>query len=253
MRADACEMNNSGDIEFIAAWVAIKDSNFQAPEGLCQKWLTNLPAGLRVPMLDVIDLLAFGAAMKPDGRTKVDAWGRRILAARELFRGAASGAIYGQRAELLNNGALSALPLKCLGLYSRIAAQEFANDALILSPFNPKWLSPTSIASDLAFWGQREAVSYIDVTIDKDSLGAWIGKLSGKEARRRKRGQIKVKEIAADLWPGGQPPKGLPVGQRNGMIRAEAKKRYGTETLDAKTIDKAFVRTGNNEFPPHSA
>jgi hypothetical protein len=79
-------MNNSGDIEFIAAWDAVKDRDWQAPDGLCGKWLTNLPAGLQVPMLDVIDLLAFGAAMQPDGRTKVDVWGRRILAARELFR-----------------------------------------------------------------------------------------------------------------------------------------------------------------------
>jgi hypothetical protein len=246
MHADAREMNNSGDIEFIAAWDAVKDRDWQAPEGLCRKWLTNLPAGLRVQMPDVIDLLAFGAAMQPDGRTKVDAWGARILSASRLFSAAASGTIiiYGQRAELLNNGALGALPLKCLGLYSRIAAQEFANDALTLSPFNPKWLSPAFIARDRALWGKHEAVSYIDVTADRDSLGALIGKLSGEETRSRKRGQIKVNEIAADLWQGGRPPKGLPVGQRNGMIRAEAKKRYGTETLDEKTIREAFRQNG---------
>jgi hypothetical protein len=181
MHADAREMNNSGDIEFIAAWDAVKDRDWQAPEGLCRKWLTNLPAGLRVQMPDVIDLLAFGAAMQPDGRTKVDAWGARILSASRLFSAAASGAItiYGQRAELLNNGALGALPLKCLGLYSRIAAQEFANDALTLSPFNPKWLSPAFIARDLALWGKHEAVSHIYVTADRDSLGTLIGKLSG--------------------------------------------------------------------------
>ena len=128
-------MNNSGDIEFIAAWNEVQYRDWQAPKGLCRNWLANLPAGLRVQMPDVLDLLAFGAAMQPDGRTKVDAWSARILAARRLFSAAASGAIiiYGQRAELLNNGALGALPLKCLGLRNLIAAQEFANDALTLS------------------------------------------------------------------------------------------------------------------------
>jgi hypothetical protein len=246
MRADVREMNNSGDIKYIEAWDAVKDCAWQAPEGLSRNWLTNLPAGYRVPMRDVVDLLAFGAAMQPDEQTKVNVWAKRILATQGLSSGAASGAIiiYGQPAELLNNGALGALPLKHLGLYSRIAAQEFANDALTVSPFNPKWLSPTFIARDLALWGKREAVSYVDITVDSDSLGAWIGELSGEEARNRKRGQIKVKEIAVDLWPGGRPPEGLPVVQRNRMIREEAKKRYGVETLDPKTINAALRQNG---------
>jgi hypothetical protein len=101
-------------------------------------------------------------------------------------QGGASDAIDG-RAELLNNGALGALPLKCLGLNNRIAAQEFANDALTVSPFNPEWLSPAFIASDLALWGMREAVSYIDLTVHRDPLGGWFNKLSGIVSRNRGR------------------------------------------------------------------
>jgi hypothetical protein len=183
-------MNNSGDIEFIAAWNEVQYRDWQAPKGLCRNWLANLPAGLRVPMLDVVDLLAFGAAMQPDGLSRRDIWGRRILATQTLLRGVASGALayYGQRVELLNNGALYGLSLKPLGLPGRIAAQEFANDALTLSPFNPKWLSLALIASDLALWGKPEAVSYVDLTCARDLLDVWIGELSGTVATGRPKG-----------------------------------------------------------------
>jgi hypothetical protein len=232
---------NDGDIKFIEGWEAAKNRIWQQPDGLCSGWLSDLPAGVRVPMPATVDMLAFGHAAQADGVSEEDAWAARIVAARELFRAAASSAdvIYGQRAERWIIGTFQPVNKK-RGDFGSIGAEEFAGDRLTLSPLCRGWLAPAYIATDPTLWGTPEAVSYIDLTINRKWLGAWFGKLSGNGARRRKRGQDIVIEMAADLWPGGRPPKGLPVAQRDRLLKDEEKKRYGVSTLHSNTIRAAF-------------
>jgi hypothetical protein len=134
MHADAREMND-GDIKFIDGWEAAKTRVWQLPDGLCSGWHSDLPAGVRVPMLAVIDMLAFGRAMQPDGLSEADVWRDRILSTRALLQAAASSAvvIYGQRAERWIIGSTQPINKK-VDDPGPIDPQEFADDVLTISP-----------------------------------------------------------------------------------------------------------------------
>jgi hypothetical protein len=178
---------NDGDIKFIEGWEAAKNRIWQQPDGLCSSWLSDLPAGVRVPMPAIVDMLAFGHAAQADGVSGENAWTARIVAARELFRATATvssaDVIYGQRAERWIIG--SAQPInKKVGDPGPIDPQEFADDVLTISPLTHAWLAPASIAADPTLWGTPQAVSYVDLTIDRKWFGARLNELSGKAAKK---------------------------------------------------------------------
>jgi hypothetical protein len=160
-------------------------------------------------MSAIIDMLAFGADMQPDGLSEVDTWAGRILAARALFLAAAADTvvIYGQRVERWITGAY--IPtFKNIGNPGRIDSKEFDSASLTLSPMNHAWLAPAYIAADFTLWGNPEAVSYIDVKVARELFGAWLDNLSGTVAVKRGRPpefpweELKTKALQLMNWNG---------------------------------------------------
>jgi hypothetical protein len=175
----------------VAARKAAEDREWDAPERLTVDWL--LSGGARVPLGEVIDLLAFGPSMSPDGLSEIVIGTERIIAARGLFKAATDCLvkIYGQRCEQLTQPFLGPPGMRPLAPVGRIDPAEFANDRLTLGPIGGLCL--TAIAEKPRLWAQpdgwkcAEAVRYCNVTIDRESLRAWLYQLSGKVPKKRGR------------------------------------------------------------------
>jgi hypothetical protein len=180
-------------IPYVAARKAGKGREWEAPSGLTVDWLKNLSGGVRVPLGEVIYLLAFGPSMSPDGRSEIVTDTERIIAARGLFKAATDCLveIYGQRCEQLMQPLLGPPGMRLLAPGGRIDPAEFANDRLTLGPIGGLCL--TAIAEKPGLWAQpdgwkcAEAVRYCKVTIDHESLRAWLYQLSGKVPNKRGR------------------------------------------------------------------
>lgn len=239
-------------IPYVIAQKAAHDRPWPPPASLSCEACKRLSGGGRVPMPEVIKLMAFGPAMSPAeySDSSVEAMTTSLVAAYALFRAAGERkvSISGERCERSTHAFLDGLPrVRLIEPFGKrpIPAAEFAGDGLTLSPVNMNWICLASVAAKPELWawpdGWRHAgnACYFNVEIDRASLSKWIGEETQTRARYRSAKRELILKSADELGP---VLDGLSVQERDDRILKKAVELSGGKrfTADAKTIREAL-------------
>jgi hypothetical protein len=238
-------------IPYVIAQKAAHGCKWQAPAGLSCEACAKLSGDVRAPMPEVINLMAFGSTMSsPEySDSSIEAMTARLIAAQALFRAASEGKVleYGQRCERVTKAFMGPSMVQCLAPFGQrpIAAAEFADDKLTLSPINMNWICLASVAAKPELWAQpddwrhAENVCYFDLEVDRASLSKWIGEVLRTKARYKTTKQDLIIKSADAI--GRAALDGLQVQDRDTLIENKASELTGKKvTFSPKTIRKAL-------------
>jgi hypothetical protein len=238
-------------IPYVAARKAAESREWEAPSGLTVDCLKNLSGGARVPLGEVIYLLAFGPSMSSAeySDSSIEAMTARLVAAEALFRAASNGKVlvYGQHCQRLTEPFMGSAMVQCVAPFGQrqIAAAEFADDKLTLSPVKMDWICLATVAAKPELWAQPDDwrfscnVCYFNIEVDRAFLSKWIGDKLRTKARYTAAKRELILKSVDELGP---VPDGLLVQEQNSRIIEKARELSGNNkfTADPKTIRNAL-------------
>jgi len=172
------------DWSFVAAWKKAKAEVWSPPKNLSPDWLNNLSPGQYVYLAEVVNLLASGRSRLPFESNPIEEMAARFRAGRTLAEAA-------QRVEVTLCGrSASRLPHYRNGLrrVSHLSKIDLESCAVLTPVIDGArdWLGPMQFADEYAEHGQStESVTFVGVTVDRESLRCWLAELAGKPAPRR--------------------------------------------------------------------
>jgi hypothetical protein len=174
------------DWDCFAAWKQAKAHTWRPSKNLSADWLKNLPPGQYVSLSDVIALLAFGPDLIPIGLNNIEENAARFGAGLALMIAAKESKV------TLCGHATFRLPrfpggIAPVSMLVKIEPKFLADMTLVIDGARD-WLGPTRFADEYPEIGQgTNSVSFVGVTVHRESLRRWLAELSGK-ASEKKRG-----------------------------------------------------------------
>jgi hypothetical protein len=169
-----------------SAWKQAKAHNWRPSKNLSADWLKNLPSGQYVSLSDVIALLAFGPDLLPIGLNNIEENAARFRTGLALMIAAKESKV-----TLCGHGTfrLPRFPggIAPVSMLAKIEPKFLADLTLVIDGARD-WLGPTRFADEYPEIGQAtESVTFVGVTVHRESLRRWLAELSGK-ASEKKRG-----------------------------------------------------------------
>jgi hypothetical protein len=177
------------DSSCVAAWKKAKTQVWRPPTNLSLDWLNNLSPGQYCSVAEVVDLLAFGPDRAPLESNEIEEMAARFRAGLALAEAARSGKV-----TLLGCPAIRLPHYRNGGLVDGVADPqpikidpEYCADLTLVIDGERDWLGPMSYADEYAERGRSiESVTFVDVTVHRDSFRRWLAELADKAAPRKR-------------------------------------------------------------------
>jgi hypothetical protein len=175
----------------VTAWKKAKTQAWRPPTNLSPDWLNNFSRGQYVSAAEVVDLLAFGPDRASPDFNKIEEMAARFRAGRALAEAAQS-----VKVTLVGRPAFRLPHHRNGGFVDGVADKRpikidpaSCADLTVVIDGERDWLGPTRYADEYPERGQSiKSVTFIDVTVHRESLRRWLAELADK-AGPRKRGR----------------------------------------------------------------
>jgi hypothetical protein len=173
------------DLPCFAAWKAAKSEEWCAPADLSPDCLTALPPSQYVSLVEIVDMLAFGAAGRPIGLDALGEQAARFRAGLAVLSAARKGevSLIGRAGFRLPHVPGGMGPVTAL---MKVEWEHLEPKTLVIDG-GRDWIGPTKYADEYPEHGQApESVTFVDVAAHRDSLRRWLTGLSIVPPQRKR-------------------------------------------------------------------
>lgn len=175
---------------FFSAWkkakAKAKTTTWVAPSDLSPTIVDRLSSGNHVGLGDAVDLLAFGADMKPVGLDDLEARAQRLCAGLALMNAATSGEveIYGHATYRMPD--FPPYGIAPMARLWKIDRDVLGGSTLVIDGARD-WLGPRRFADEYPEVGiAPESVTHAGVSVHKASFRDWIAKIANAPAPKKR-------------------------------------------------------------------